>query len=161
MATLRIQLWLPDTHPGHIVEVEWEYDQDLGRDTGRAHRGVSVRYPDGTHIHRDTHGTETAHAHYRKLHAEHIVKNRVYGIIVDSLPSHMRKPMLDSDGDPVLGDAGQPRSVVKDKHRPRFTHLGGGRYEFVVPGLDKTVHRDLAAKLTEQFGDRVVLKAGT
>jgi hypothetical protein len=47
MKILKLQSWQPDTHPGYNVEVEWEYDVQAGRDTGREHRGVSVRYPDG------------------------------------------------------------------------------------------------------------------
>src|ERR1700722_12254552 len=116
MTMLKVQTWRPDTHPGHIVEVEWEYDREAGRDTGREHRGVSVLYPDGTHIHRDTHGQNVAHEHYQKLHAEHVVKTRAYNVIIESLPAHMKKPVLDSDGDPVLDNAGQPRLTVKDKH---------------------------------------------
>lgn len=156
MTMLKVQIWRPDTHPGHTVEVEWEYDREAGRDTGREHRGVSVRYPDGTHIHRDTHGADVAHEHYKKLHAEHVVKNQAHNLIVASLPAHMRKPVLDSDGDPVLDASGQPRLTVKDKHRPKFKHLGQGRYEFMVPGIDEATHRDLAAKLA-QFGANVVL----
>jgi hypothetical protein len=97
-----------------------------------------------------------AHEHYKKLHAEHVVKNRAYNLIVTSLPAHMKKPVLDSDGDPVPDDAGQARLTVKDKHRPRFKHLGSGRYEFTVPGIDEAIRRDLTAKLI-QFGDSVVL----
>jgi hypothetical protein len=156
MTMLKVQTWRPDTHPGHIVEVEWEYDREAGRDTGREHRGVSVRYPDGTTIHRDTHGPDVAHEHYKKLHAEHVVKNHVHNLIIESLPARMRKPVLDSDGDPVMDGAGQPRLTVKDKHNPKFHHLGHGRYEFTVPGIDEATHRDLAAKLT-QFGDSVAL----
>jgi hypothetical protein len=156
MTMLKVQTWRPDTHPGHIVEVEWEYDREAGRDTGREHRGVSVLYPDGTHIHRDTHGQNVAHEHYQKLHAEHVVKNRAYNVIIESLPAHMKKPVLDSDGDPVLDNAGQPRLTVKDKHKPRFNHLGNGRYEFVVPGIGEATQSDLAAKLTRS-GDSVVL----
>src|SRR5437016_6345003 len=65
MTMLKIQTWRPDTHPGHIVEEEWEYDMEAGRDTGREHRCLSVRYPDGTLIHRDTHGTDVAQEHYK------------------------------------------------------------------------------------------------
>jgi len=157
MAKLKIQTWRPDTHPGYIVEVEWEYDRQAGRDTGREHRGFSVRYPDGTFIHRDTHGPDVAHEHYRRLLAQHVVKNHALEFIIASLPARMRKPVLDSDGDPVLDDAGRPILTVKDKHRPRFKHLGGGRYEFTVPGIDEATHQDLAAKLLAQFGDSVVL----
>jgi hypothetical protein len=156
MTKLKIQTWRPDTHPGHILDIEWEYDIEAARDTGREHRGVSVRYPDGTYIHRDTHGADVAHEHYRKLFAEHVVKNHAYNLIIKSLPSGMKKPVLDSDGDPVLDDAGQPRLSIKDKHRPRFHHLGNGRYEFTVPGIDEGTYRDLAAKLS-QFGDSVIL----
>ena|SRR5437868_1804774 len=156
MPMLKVQTWRPDTHPGHVVEVEWEYDMEAGRDTGREHRGVSVRYPDGTYVHRDTHGADVAHEHYQKLHAEHVVKNQAYGIIAESLPRHMKKPMLDGDGGPVLDDAGQPRLTVKDSHKPSFNHLGSGRYEFTVPEIDEATHREIAAKLG-QFGDSVVL----
>jgi hypothetical protein len=128
-----------------------------GRDTGREHRGVSVRYPDGTYIHRDIHGADVAHKHYQKLHAEHVVKNEAYKLIINSLPPRMMKPVLDSDGDPVLDDAAQPRLTVKDKHMPRFNHLGNGRYEFIVPGIDETIQRDVAAKLRARFSDSVVL----
>lgn len=48
MVIVKTQRWLPDTHPGYVVEIEWEYDPEAGRDTGREHRGISVRYPDGT-----------------------------------------------------------------------------------------------------------------
>jgi hypothetical protein len=129
---------------------------EAGRDTGREHRGVSVLYPDGTYIHRDTHGSDVAHEHYQKLHAEHVIKNYAFKLIIESLPAHMKKPVLDSDGDPVLDDAGQPRLTVKDKHMPSFKHFGGGRYEFVVPRIDHATLKELAAKLT-QFGDGVVL----
>jgi hypothetical protein len=156
MTMLKTQTWRPDTHPGHIVEIEWEYDREAGRDTGREHRCVSVRYPDATCIHRDTHGSDAAQEHYKKLVAEHIVKNQAFNLIIESLPARMRKPVLDSDGDPVLDEGGQPRLTVKDKHRPTFRHLGHGRYEFTVPGIDEAAHRDLTATLT-QFGDRVVL----
>lgn len=71
----------------------------------------------------------------------------------------MKKPVLDSDGDPVLDGAGQPRMAVKNKHRPKFNHLGNGKYEFVVPGIDESTNRELAAKLAHQFGDNVVLLA--
>ena len=69
----------------------------------------------------------------------------------------MKKPVLDSDGDPVLDNAGEPRMQIKDKHKPRFSHLGGGRYEFVVPGVDEMTRADLATKLAEKFGESVVL----
>lgn len=157
MAILKVQTWRPDTHPGHVVEVEWEYDRESGRDAGREHRGVSVLYPDGTLIHRDTHGTEVAHEHYKRLHAEHVTKNHAYGLIVELLPDTMKKALLDSDGDSVLDESGQPRRTVKDKHKPRFTHLGDGRYEFIVPGLDEAAYRQMAAKLEREFGDSVVL----
>ena len=156
MTMLKVQTWRPDTHPGHIVEVEWEYDMTAGRDTGREHRGVSLHYPDGTYVHRDTHGADVAHRHYLKLHAEHIVKNQAYKIIADSLPAHMKKPMLDGDGAPVLDGAGQPALTLKDSHRPNFNHLGNGRYEFTVPGIDAVTHGEIVAKLS-QFGDSVVL----
>lgn len=157
MTMLKVQTWRPDTHAGHIVEIEWEYDMAAGRDTGREHRGVSVLYPDGTHIHRDTHGLDVAHQHYQKLHAEHVVKNHAYGFIIESLPAHMRKPVVDGDGDPVLDDAGQPSLIVKNKHAPRFNHLGNGRYEFVVPGIDEATYTELSTKLIQQFGASVVL----
>ena len=80
-----------------------------------------------------------------------------YGVIVESLPARMRKPVLDSDGDLVLDGAGQPRLTVKGKHTPRFNHLGNGRYEFMVPGIDEATHCELAARLREKFGDSVVL----
>jgi hypothetical protein len=132
MAMIKVQQWQPDTHPGYLVEIEWEYDRDAGRDTGREHRGVSVRYPDGTHIHRDTHGADVAHAHYQALHAEHVVKNQAHALIAESLPA----------------DA--------DKHAPSFNHLGGGRYEFTVPGIDDATRQEIAEKLA-RFGGRVVL----
>lgn len=156
MAMLKIQTWRPDTHPGHIVEEEWEFDREAGRDTGREHRGVSVRYPDGTYIHRDTHGPEVAQAHYKQLLAEHVVKNRAYKIIMDSLPIQMKKAVLDSDDDPVLDETNQPRLAVKEKHKPRFKHLGKGRYEFIVPGMDEATRSILTANLA-QFGEGVVL----
>jgi hypothetical protein len=157
MTMLKVQTWRPDTHPGHVVEEDWEYDMGTGHDTGREHRGLSVRYPDGTYIHRDTHGADVAHEHYQRLRAEHVVKNDAYQFIVDSLPASMKKPVLDSDGDPVLDDGRQPRLAVKDKHRPRFKHLGCGRYEFTVPGIDEATYRDLAAKLTQKFADSILL----
>src|SRR5439155_1500732 len=63
------------THPGHILEIEWKYDPETRRDTGREHRCVSYRYPNGTYIHRDTHGADVAQEHYKKLLAEHKTKN--------------------------------------------------------------------------------------
>jgi hypothetical protein len=69
----------------------------------------------------------------------------------------MKKPLLDGDGDPVSDAAGQPRLTVKDKHKLGFKHLGNGRYEFTVPGMDEATQRDLAAKLIAQFGGSVVL----
>lgn len=154
---LKIQAWRPDTHPGHVVEIEWEYDPESGRDSGREHRGVSVRYPDGTYIHRDTHGPDSAHEHYEKLRADHVVKNRAYSVIVESLPARMKKPILDSDGDPVLGSDGKPATTIKDKHRPSFRHLGSGRYEFSVPGIDEATSRVVAEKLSQKFSDSVRL----
>lgn len=74
MAMLKVQSWRPDTHPGHVIETEWEYDIEAGRDTGREHRGVSVRYPDGTYIHRDTDGADVTQEHYARLLAEHVIK---------------------------------------------------------------------------------------
>ena len=156
MTILKVQTWRPDTHPGHVVEVEWEYDRTAGRDTGREHRGVSLRYPDGTYIHRDTHGADVAHRHYQQLHAEHVVKNQAYKIIAESLPMHMKKPMLDSDGASVMDGAGQPRLTLKDSHKPGFDHVGSGRYEFTVAGIDETTRQEIAAKLA-QFGERVVV----
>jgi len=157
MPTLKIQTWRPDTHSDHVVEIEWEYDREAGRDTGREHRGVSIRYPDGTCIHRDTHGAEATNEHYKKLLAEHVIKNHAYKLIIDFLPARM-----DSDGDPVLDNAGLPRLMIKDKHRPRWKHLGNGHYEFTVPAIDEATHRDLAAILSTQFGDKIVLlKSGS
>lgn len=118
MAMLKVQTWLPDTHPGHIVEVEWEYDPKAGRDTGREHRGVSVRYPDGTFIHRDTDGADVAHEHYQKLHAEHVVKNYAYNIVVETLPASLRKRVLDSDGDPCWTAPGNPCSPSRISTSP-------------------------------------------
>jgi hypothetical protein len=157
MIMLKVQTWQPDTHPGYLVEVEWEYDRAAGRDTGREHRAVSLRYPDGTYIHRDTQGADTAQQHYKKLVAEHVVKNHAWKFIVDWLPASMRKPVLDSDGDPVLDDRGHPRLAVKDKHMPQFRHLGNGRYEFTVPGIDEVTHAALVAKLGQKFGDSIIL----
>lgn len=51
---------------------------------------------------------------------------------------------------------GQPILVLTDLHRPRFRHLGKGRYEFTVPELDAETHRTVTARLA-QFGERVVL----
>ncbi len=82
---------------------------------------MSVRYPDGTVIHRDTHGAEAAHDRYLALHAEHVVKNQAAAIIAAALPA----------------DAG----------KPSFEHLGGGSYAFAVPGLDDAKRREIAAKL--------------
>jgi hypothetical protein len=159
MTILKIQTWLPDTHPGHVVEVEWEYDLATGRDTGREHRGVSVRYPDGVHIHRDTHGADAAQQHYKKLHAEHVVKNQAFRIIAEALPAHMKRPVLGDDGNPLLDDAGQPRLAVRDNHRPSFNHLGNGSYAFTVPGMDEATHRAITAKLAPFDGNVVLLKS--
>lgn len=156
MAILKVQRWLPDTHPGHVVEIEWEYDPEAGRDTGRDHRGISVRYPDGTVVHADTHGADVAHQHYKNLHAEHVVKNQAYAVIVESLPARMKKPLLNDRGEAVFDRAGRPVLVLVDVHRPCFRHLGKGRYEFTVPGIDEGTHRELAEKLAH-FGDRVIL----
>ena len=156
MVVLKKQEWRPDTHPGYVLEVEWEYDRNTGRDTGREHRGVSIRYPDGTQVHRDLHGADVVHEQYKKLRAENVVKNHAYGIIIESLPARMKRPVLDSDHDPVLDEAGHPRMVVKDKHLPNFEHLGNGRYEFVVPGIDDASRRDIVEKLAQRFGQGVV-----
>ena len=158
MALLKIQTWRPDTHPGHSLEIEWEYDQEAGHDTGREHRGVSVLYPDGTRIHRDTDGADAVQEQYLRIRTENVTKNRAHGFIVDALPTSMKKAVIDSDGDPVLDDAGQPRLAVKDKHRPQFTHLGDGRYEFLVPGIDEATFRDLSSKLAQEFGGAVTLR---
>jgi len=155
MAILKRQIWRPDTHPGHSIETEWEYDPETRRDTGREHRGVAIRYPDGTYIHRDTHGPEIAHRRYLNLLAEHVVKNQAMQVILETLPDRMKKPMLDSDGDAILDAAGQSRLVVKKKHWPSFTHLGNGRYEFTVPGIDEAARGVLVANLA-QFGAGVV-----
>lgn len=152
----KIQTWRPDTHPGYVIEEEWEYDTELRRDTGRQHRCVSIRYPDGTYINRDTHGA-SVQEHYENLCAQHRTKNQVYRLITEWLPVRMKKPMLDSDGDPVLDNTGKPRLVVKDKHRPRWNHLGEGRYRFVVPGIDEATYTELAAKVSQQFGGNAVL----
>ncbi|HEX3652415.1 MAG TPA: hypothetical protein VHU18_06300 [Rhizomicrobium sp.] len=157
MPTLKVQTWRPDTHPGHVLEVEWEYDMEAGRDTGHEHRSVSVLYPDGTLIHRDTHGSEVAHEHYKRLHTEHVTKNHAYALIVDALPAKYKKAVLDSDGDPILDDNGQPGLTIKDKHKPRFKHLGAGRYEFALPGVDDSTTGELAVQLSQEFGDRIVL----
>lgn len=154
---LKLQTWRPDTHPGCTVEIEWEYDPSSGRETGREQRGVSVRYPDGTLIHRDTDGQDVADRHYRRLIAEHMIKNQAYSFIVNALPEHMKKLTVDRDGDAVLDERGTPKRALKDKHRPSFNHLGNGRYEFTVPGLDEVTHRDLSAKMAARFGDGVSL----
>lgn len=156
MTVIKIQQWQPDTHPGHVIEVEWEYDPDTGRDTGREHRGVSVSYPDGTYVHRDTHGADLAQQHYRALHDEHVVKNHAYKIIAESLPAHMKRPLRDGDGVAMLDEMGQPRLTLKESHRPQFKHLGNGKYEFAVSGIDEATHQSISTKLA-QFGDRAVL----
>lgn len=74
---LKVQIWRPDTHPGHEVEVEWEYE--AGKDTGREHRGVSVRYPDGRYLHRNTHGHDHVHGLYKDILDEHVSINRARG----------------------------------------------------------------------------------
>lgn len=28
MTMLKVQRWRPDTHPEHVVEIEWEYDPE-------------------------------------------------------------------------------------------------------------------------------------
>jgi len=91
--------------PGLIVEIEWECDRAMGRDTGREHCCWSIRYSDGTRIHSDTHGEGAARDHYKKILAENAVKNAAYRLIVDFLSSRMRKPVLDSDGDANLATA--------------------------------------------------------
>ena len=69
---LKIQRWQPtNTHPGHFVDVEWEFLQSEGRDTGKPHVGVAVWYPDGSFVHRDTHGQDVVTAHYEKILEEH------------------------------------------------------------------------------------------
>ena len=158
MAMIKIQQWRPDTHPGHVVEIEWEYDREAGLDTGREHRGVSVRYPDGAYVHRDTHGADVAHQHYTNLRAEHVVKNQAYSIIAEALPAHMKQPMLNDEGAVALDENGQPRLVLKEGYRPSFKHLGGGKYEFTALGVDDATRRKIVAKLA-QFGERVVLKS--
>lgn len=156
MAILKKQEWRPDTHPGYVLELEWEYDENTGRDTGREHRGVSIRFPDGLQIHRDTHGADVVHERFNKIHAENVLKNRAYGVIIESLPASMKKPVLDSDHDPVLDEKGRPRMVVKDKHKPEFEHLGNGRYEFFVPGIDEASRRSISEILAQRFGHGVV-----
>ncbi len=113
---LKIQTWQPDTHPGHVLEIEWEYNQATGRDTGRPHRGVSVLYPDGTHVRDDA-----ADAHYQKLLAEHMIKNQALAVIIEHLPPTMRKNLLHSDGDPVLND--RHGFICRRRHNH---HSGGG-----------------------------------
>lgn len=158
MPMLKIQKWVPDTHLGISVEIEWEYDKEAGRDTGREHRGVSVRYPDGTYIHRDTQGPDVAHEHYRKILAENVVKNRAYKVIVASLPMWMKKTALDSDGDPVLDRDGHPCMTVKDKYKPRYKHLGSGRYEFMIPDIDEETYKTVTSNLSQFLGSVALLK---
>lgn len=159
---LKVTTWEPDTHPGYIVEYEWEYDLETGRATARELCAKSVRYADGRCIHRDTHGADVVQEHYNRIVAEHITKNQALKIIADSLPAQFKKPVFDSDGDPVLDSAGKPRLVIKDKHRPRWEHRGDGRYALFAPGIDEPTYRELTAVLKAQFGDKVVLlKSGS
>src|SRR5437764_14334424 len=66
MTMLKVQTWRPDTHPGHIVEFEWDYDMESGRDAGRDYRRVSLRYPMARAF-IATLRTEVAQEHYKKL----------------------------------------------------------------------------------------------
>jgi hypothetical protein len=118
--------------------------------------------PIGHSYHRDTHGADLPHEQYKKLLEEHRTKNRAYKFIIASLPARMKKPLLDSDGDAVLDNSSQPKFTAKDKHRPKFKHLGDGRYEFVVPGIDEATYCSLAAILETEFrGDVALLKDAT
>lgn len=155
---LKVQTWRPDTHPGYVLEVEWEYDVEGGRDTGREHQGVSVTYPDGTLVHRDTDGADAANALYQKIRDENVRKNIAHAMICSSLPLTMKKAVFDSDGDPVLDETGQQRVIVKDKHRPSFIHKGNGEYEFVVPGIQNSDYEELSSILAAEFGTNVTLR---
>jgi hypothetical protein len=157
MAVLKIQTRRPDTRLGHVVEEEWEYDPETGCDTGREHRCVSYRHPDGTYIRRDTHGADAVQEQYKRLVAEHVTINHALKLITDSLPERFKKPVFDSDGNAVSDNSGKSRLIVKDKHRSRYNRIGNGRYKFIVPGIDQATHRQLSAKLAAKFGDSLAL----
>ena len=44
----------------------------------------TIRYPDGTRIHRDTHGADVVQEHYNTIVVEHITKNHA---LTQNLPT--------------------------------------------------------------------------
>lgn len=88
--------------------------------------------------------------HQRALD-ENRKKNRADGIVCDSLPESMKKPIVDGDGDPT-GDF-----VVKDKHRPVWSWDKDGETLVVaIPGLTEEARKMVASALAEDHSDVVV-----
>jgi hypothetical protein len=176
---LKTQSWRPDTHPGVELHHTWValdvVDDATGKttlvdDPDTAHvafaiveNGICV-HDGGEHAQRLLQNgtlrsgtkmpTDHIAARFNVIRAEHTRKNLAEAHVEQSLPAEFRKPELDSDGEQT------GRFVIKDKHLPIWKHLGGGEYEFEIPGLTAAHqhHAVLSKSLADKFGGKVRLK---
>lgn len=149
----KVQLWIPDTHRAAFLTEYDTAEPDPAHRCIRAVIGEHTRTPDFPHIHGDeTHVGDAAHTVYTALHAEHRIKNLAHGHILASMPVEMCRPKIDTDGEPVLGDNGEPVMVPKDKHAPQFVGGVAPHYQFVIPGID--ADHPLPSKLQTELRER-------
>lgn len=134
--------WEPDTHPN--VKLDFE-----GLDENGDPANCTRAEVDGIELF----GADAA-AVMAAVLAENRLKNRAIGVVLDALPAEMKKPVLDSDGDPT-GDF-----VVKDKHAPEWAFgQPDGRLSVTVPNAPAEVLATIAAALAAQFGEAVTLES--
>lgn len=124
------QGWTPDTHDAYFVlAFDDELDEPVMTCVEAFKEGVKVNDPG---------------AFYAKVLQENINKNIATATVIQHLPDHMKKAVLDEDGDPT------DQVVVKLKHTPIFNvHPTEGSITISVPGADA----ELVATLDAKIGD--------
>lgn len=143
------QMWSPDTHPGLELHSEWlqptppegGWRGDIPPATflrcfEAVLNGVPLDDPDTV---------------YALVIEENQRKNQADALIVATLPASMKKPVLDSDGDPT------GEMIVKDKHRPQWVFgEADGKLSVSIPGADDAVLATVREALAG-FGNAVTV----
>lgn len=111
---IRQQAWEPDTHDARFI-TEWD-------DTDPDAPHVCIEAWIGGQKQADPQGA------YDAVLTQNQTKNVAIAAVIEALPPEMKKPILDSDGDPT------GEFTVKDKHAPRWSLNEKGQVSISVPG---------------------------
>lgn len=100
---------------------------------------------------------EDPQAAYDAIMAQGALLARAQATLAAAMPDDMKKPRLDTDGDPVIDFfAGRVETVIKDKFAPRATFdTDAGTVTLAIPNLDADTVSALHAAVTEAHGETV------